>query len=173
MATTPPTEVAIPDDQALWTQSHRLGQKLLAGKLKLAVAESCTGGWIAKALTDVPGSSEWFEAGLVTYSNAAKVALLGVSPETLDVHGAVSEAVVLEMTAGARRATGADAAIAVSGIAGPYGDTSDKPVGLVHLAWSLQDRDWSRSVQFSGDREAVRRQSVELAITTLRDALTD
>ena len=167
----PPTEAAVPDDKSLWADARRLGRELLARGLRLAVAESCTGGWIAKVLTDVPGSSDWFEAGLVTYSNAAKIRLLGVSEATLDAHGAVSEAVVREMTAGARRATRADAAIAVSGIAGPHGDTPEKPVGLVHFAWSLRDRDWSENVAFAGDREAVRRQSVSHALKTLHDAL--
>ena len=120
---------------------------------------------------DVPGSSEWFEAGLVTYSNSAKVSLLGVSGATLDAHGAVSEAVVREMTAGALRVTGVNAAIAVSGIAGPGGGTDEKPVGLVHFAWSLPGRDWTEEAHIQGDREAVRRQAVAVAIDRLKDAL--
>lgn len=168
----PPADVAPPDDKALWADAHLLGRALLASGAKLTVAESCTGGWISKVLTDVPGSSDWFEGGFVTYSNAAKVRLLGVSAATLAQHGAVSEAVVREMTAGARRATSAPAAIAVSGIAGPHGGTAEKPVGLVHFAWSLRDLDWSHSLRFEGDREAVRRQSVGHAIRTLHDALT-
>lgn len=168
----PPADVSLPDDATLRADAVLLGQALLASGFKLAVAESCTGGWIAKVLTDVPGSSAWFEGGFVTYSNAAKVRLLGVSAATLDEHGAVSEAVVREMTAGARRATAAPAAIAVSGIAGPQGGTAEKPVGLVHFAWSLRDLDWSHSICFKGDREAVRRQSVGHAIRTLHDALT-
>ena len=168
----PPADAAPPDDKALWADAHLLGRALLAAGATLTVAESCTGGWIAKVLTDVPGSSDWFDGGLVTYSNAAKIALLGVPVATLDEHGAVSEAVVREMAAGARRATGSKASIAVSGIAGPHGGTAEKPVGLVHFAWSLRGLDWSHSVHFEGDREAVRRRSVAHAIRTLHDALT-
>ncbi len=108
----------------------------------------------------------------MTYSNAAKIGLLGVSAATLDEHGAVSEAVVREMATGARRVTGAEASIAVSGIAGPHGGAAEKPVGLVHFAWSLRDLDWSHSLRFEGGREAVRRRSVGHAIRTLHDALT-
>lgn len=159
-------------DAALLASAEALGQALAARRMRLAVAESCTGGWVAKTLTDVPGASDWFEAGFVTYSNDAKSDLLGVSQKTLDEHGAVSEAVVRQMTAGARRSTGASAAIAVSGIAGPGGGTVDKPVGLVYFAWSLGERDWVRRVEFSGDREAIRRQAVEFAIRKLLAALT-
>ena len=103
----------------------------LAAKYRVVTAESCTGGWIAKAFTDVAGSSRWFECGYVTYSNAAKVRDLGVSSRTLDEHGAVSEPTVREMAAGALRVSGADISIAVSGIAGPDGGTAEKPVGSV------------------------------------------
>jgi len=103
----------------------------LGAKHRIVTAESCTGGWIAKAFTDAAGSSRWFECGYVTYSNAAKVRDLGVSSRTLDEHGAVSEATVREMAAGALRVSGADVSIAVSGIAGPDGGSAEKPVGTV------------------------------------------
>jgi len=167
------TDPVIPDDSALRALAAALGQALIDSGLRIAVAESCTGGWIAKALTDVPGSSEWFEAGLVTYSNAAKVRLLGVSQTSLDAYGAVSEPVVNEMAAGARRVTGAGAAIAVSGIAGPAGGSPGKPVGLVWLGWSLGDDSWAREVVFPGGRGAVRRQAVGSALTGLIDALRE
>lgn len=165
-------EVLTPTDAALCASAEALGQALAARRMSLAVAESCTGGWLAKTLTDIPGASDWFEAGFVTYSNDAKADLLGVDEETLDEYGAVSEAVVREMTAGARRSTGVQAAIAVSGVAGPGGGTEDKPVGLVYFAFSLGDRDWVRRVEFSGDREEIRRQAVEFAIKRLLAALT-
>ncbi len=134
-------------------------------------AESCTGGWISKALTDVPGSSEWFETGFVAYGNGAKTALLGVLPAELEQHGAVSEAVVKAMALGALERAGADIAVAVSGIAGPDGGTPGKPVGTVWLAWAWR-RGQSVHVQarrksFKGDREAVRRKSVAGALSGL------
>jgi nicotinamide-nucleotide amidase len=165
------SEAGVPSDVALEDLAAALGKTLAARGLRLALAESCTGGWIAKAVTDIPGSSDWFEAGFVTYSNAAKVRMLGVSEGVLDARGAVSEAVVLEMAAGARRAAGTGAAIAVSGVAGPGGGTSDKPVGLVWLAWSLGGRTWARRVDLDGNREAVRRRSVAIAIEDLLTAL--
>jgi nicotinamide-nucleotide amidase len=141
------------------------GRVLLAAGLRAATAESCTGGGVAAALTDVPGSSQWFERGYVTYSNAAKVQDLGVEAAVLERHGAVSAAVVEQMAAGALRASGADVAVAVSGIAGPDGGTADKPVGLVFLA--AMRRDAGVHVvreQFTGDRAAVRRAAVAAAL---------
>lgn len=164
------SENAAPGDGALTELAAALGRALMARGIRLAVAESCTGGWIAKTVTDIPGSSHWFEAGFVTYSNAAKVRLLGVSEETLDQHGAVSEAVVREMAAGARVRTGAGAAISVSGVAGPGGGTAARPVGLVWFAWSLGDREWTGCCDLTGDREAVRRGSVAIGIEALLDA---
>jgi nicotinamide-nucleotide amidase len=113
---------------------REIARRALAAKLRLVTAESCTGGWIAKVFTDLADSSHWFERGYVTYSNEAKLQNLGVSKETLVAHGAVSEAVVREMALGALRATGADVAVAVSGIAGPSGGTPEKPVGTVWFA---------------------------------------
>ncbi len=144
----------------------RAGRHLLARGLRLATAESCTGGWIAKVVTDVAGSSQWFEAGYVTYSNAAKARVLRVSRRTLARNGAVSEAVVKEMAKGALAASGADIAIAVTGIAGPDGGSPDKPVGLVWLCWARR-RSGSvktRQVRLPGNRAAVRSKTVALAL---------
>lgn len=160
-----------PTDAVLRASADQLGQALAGAGIRLAVAESCTGGWLAKVLTDIPGSSHWFEAGFVTYSNDAKVGMLGISEQVLNEHGAVSEAVVVEMAAGARRKSGAEAAIAISGVAGPDGGTAEKPVGLVHFGCSVGDRAWARRVEFGGDREAVRRQSVAFAVFSLLDAI--
>lgn len=122
----------------------------------VTTAESCTGGWIAKLITDIPGSSAVFESGLVTYSNAAKQSLLGVDADVLETHGAVSDAVVRAMADGARRRAAATIAVAVSGIAGPDGGTPDKPVGTVWFAWSTASATEADRQQFSGDRNAVR-----------------
>lgn len=168
----PAADGAETGDAALRDLAAALGQALLDRGIRLAAAESCTGGWIAKALTDIPGSSQWFEAGYVTYSNDAKVRMLGVSQAALEAHGAVSEAVVREMAAGARRAAGTAAAVAVSGVAGPGGGRPEKPVGLVHFAWCLGDRDWASHVMLSGDRDDVRRQSVGIALRSMLDALS-
>jgi len=143
--------------------ARRTGEALLAADRRVATAESCTGGWIAKALTDVAGSSSWFGVGLVTYSNEAKRSLLGVRAETLQEQGAVSEETAREMAAGALAASGADIAVAVSGIAGPDGGTPDKPVGTVWFAWAVSGATpvtYAECVHFDGDRETVRRRSV-------------
>lgn len=113
-----------------------LGAALTTKKWRIATAESCTGGGIAAAITAIPGSSGWFECGVVSYANVAKQKLLGVSAENLDAYGAVSEAIVIEMARGALAISGADIAVATSGIAGPGGDTSEKPVGTVWFAWA-------------------------------------
>jgi len=152
--------------------ARRLATFLLERDLTLAVAESCTGGWVAKCLTDIAGSSQWFERGFVTYSNRSKQEMLGVSAGTLDSQGAVSEATVREMAAGVLQHSPADLALAISGIAGPGGDVPGKPVGTVCFAWVT--RGGGRRVEtrhFSGDREAVRRQSVEHALEGLLDEL--
>ena len=149
----------------------RVGRRLLKRQRRLATAESCTGGWIAKAITDIPGSSQWFEAAYVTYSNAAKIRTLGVKARTLARHGAVSEAVVREMARGALRASGAEMAVAVSGVAGPDGGTLEKPVGLVWLCWARRrgraTRLESRRVRLPGNRAAVRSRTVALALQGL------
>ena len=128
---------------------------------KMTAAESCTGGWIAKVCTDLPGSSEWFERGFVTYSNQAKAELLGVDTGVLNSQGAVSQAVAEAMAQGARERAPVDVSIAVTGIAGPDGGSEDKPVGTVWFAWSIKGRcvDSERCV-FEGDRDAVRWQTV-------------
>jgi nicotinamide-nucleotide amidase len=150
----------------------RLADRLVAGGLRLAAAESCTGGWVAKACTDAVGSSRWFERGFVTYSNEAKEELLGVQAETLARHGAVSEATVREMAIGALTHSRADVALAVSGIAGPGGGTPDKPVGTVWFAWAWRGgRLDVRCERFGGDRGAVRRAAVEAALGGLLDGL--
>jgi nicotinamide-nucleotide amidase len=144
--------------------SERLGKLLLEQHKQLAVAESCTGGWLAKSLTDIAGSSAWFERGLVTYSNAAKQDLLGVSAATLTEHGAVSEAVVREMAQGLLANSPADYAVAISGIAGPGGGTADKPVGTVCFAWAVRGGVvQAETCRLDGDRSMVRHQSVQHA----------
>jgi nicotinamide-nucleotide amidase len=155
-------------DEALFALSERVGQRLRSAGRRLATAESCTGGWVAKACTDIAGSSQWFECGFVTYSNAAKVRDIGVFERTLADHGAVSEATVSEMAAGALRVSGADVAVAISGIAGPDGGTAAKPVGTVWFGLaSRRDTDVvviAEMQLFGGDRELVRRRSVERAL---------
>ena len=144
------------------------GDWLLNHGWKLAAAESCTGGWISAAITTVAGSSAWFDRGFVTYSNEAKQEMLGVTAATLEQHGAVSEAVMREMVAGTFRHSHADLALAVSGVAGPGGGSPAKPVGTVCFAWGRRgDEIVVETRLFPGDREAVRRQTVEHALTQL------
>ncbi len=151
--------------------SEQAGRALLAAGLKVSTAESCTGGYLAGTLTDVPGSSSWFERGYVTYSNEAKVQDLGVDPRVLARHGAVSAAVVEQMAAGALRESGADLAVAVSGVAGPDGGTRKKPVGLVYIAVLRRgERVAVSQGQYSGDRGAVRRAAVEKALRLITAA---
>ncbi len=152
--------------------AQQVGEVLLQQGRMLAVAESCTGGWVAKVLTDLPGSSRWFERGFVTYSNRSKQDMLGVAAATLDAAGAVSEATVREMAEGVLQHCPADLALAISGIAGPGGDVPGKPVGTVCFAWAARGgvpRVETR--HYGGDREAVRRQSVAHALEGLLDVL--
>lgn len=137
-----------------------LAATLLARRERLAVAESCTGGWIAAACTDLAGSSRWFERGVVTYSNEAKQQLLGVPPALIAAHGAVSEAVVRAMAEGLRARAPVQHALAVSGVAGPDGGSVEKPVGTVWIAWAGEGDTAVRRFQFAGDRSAVRQQAV-------------
>jgi nicotinamide-nucleotide amidase len=156
-----------PTDRQLLALAKRAGQRLKERGWRVATAESCTAGWLTKALTDVPGSSAWVEGGYVVYSNAAKQRDLKVSGATLRRHGAVSSAGVKAMARGARRASGADLTIAISGIAGPGGGTALKPVGTVWFGSSLRQRGILPSATlrvFRGDREAIRRQSVDFAL---------
>jgi nicotinamide-nucleotide amidase len=147
-------------------------KKLLARGEKLATAESCTGGWLSKVITDLPGSSQWFERGYVVYSNDSKIECLGVQAQTLQEHGAVSEACVREMAAGALRMSRAQWAMAITGIAGPDGGSADKPVGTIWLACAMHGgAAVVRRMNFSGDRDAIRLQSVQSAIDLLRELL--
>lgn len=156
-----------PTDRDLEALAVTLGRALEKRGWRLSAAESCTGGWIAKAVTDVAGSSQWFDGGIVAYSNAAKVALLGVPSDVLAAHGAVSEATVRAMAEGARSRFAADLAVAVSGVAGPGGGTADKPVGTVHFAWAAPGGVTAARRIFAGNRESVRRQTVALALERL------
>lgn len=150
-----------------------VGKALLAQAQTLATAESCTGGWIAKTVTDVAGSSAWFDCGITAYSYEAKEALLGVRPETLLKQGAVSEETALEMVSGALTHSGASIAVAVTGIAGPGGGTIDKPVGTVWIAWKRRGQyPTMRLFHFAGDRDDVRRATVAKALEGLLDILT-
>ncbi len=151
----------------------RLAEQLKARRLRLAAAESCTGGWVGKLCSDRAGSSDWFEASITTYSNEAKQVLLGVAAATLSRHGAVSEEVVLEMTAGAlERLARADVAVAVSGVAGPSGGTPDKPVGMVWIAWRRRCADpVAECFRFKGGRDEVRLQAARRALTGVLDCL--
>ena len=170
----PPTNTGpgpFPDDAKLSQAAARVAEALQAHGWMLATAESCTGGWIAKCCTDLAGSSAWFERGFVAYSNAAKQEVLGVPEGTMSRHGAVSEAVAAAMAAGAAERARAKAAVSVTGIAGPGGGSTDKPVGTVHFGWSLDGEVRTDVQRFEGDREAVRRQTVLHAFNGLLDAL--
>ncbi|WP_075186922.1 CinA family protein [Teredinibacter haidensis] len=147
--------------------AEALGHTLIDRKLRVATAESCTGGGVAQAITAIDGSSQWFELGLVTYSNSMKERLLGVSPALLEAHGAVSEAVVASMVVGAIKASDADIAVAISGIAGPTGAVEGKPVGTVCIAWGSRDCIATSTEHFNGDRAQVREQSVISALEHL------
>jgi len=161
-------------DSDLRELADRVGQLLLAREAKLATAESCTGGWIAKCLTDVPGSSAWFEYGFVTYGNSAKESMLAIDPQLIEMHGAVSREVVQAMAVAAHAVSEADIAVAVSGIAGPDGGSEDKPVGTVWLAWlGPRGRASSEVAHFDGDRDAVRRQTVAAALNGALKQLAD
>ncbi|WP_455424384.1 CinA family protein [Dyella flagellata] len=160
-------------DAALAALATRVATVAQQHGLMLASAESCTGGWIAKALTDLSGSSAWFEAGVVSYSNEAKMSLLGVRRETLERAGAVSEATALEMVSGALERLHAGVAVAVTGIAGPAGGTPEKPVGTVWIAWRRRGSEARAQLfHFTGDREAVRRQTVAAALEGVLQMLT-
>ena len=162
----------VPNDHALAVLSREVAERLLSAKRRLATAESCTGGLIAKLCTDIAGSSDWFECGFVCYSNAAKTRDLGVPEKLIESEGAVSDAVVRAMAEGAIERTDANVGIAVSGIAGPSGAVPGKPVGTVWFALAHKEADrlecQGHLIQFDGNRDAVRRQSVEYALNLLR-----
>lgn len=152
----------------------RLAHELSRRGMRMATAESCTGGWIAKLATDMPGSSDWFECGIVCYSNTSKHRLLGVPAETIEHYGAVSEQTVLAMLAGLFRTTDADIGVAVSGIAGPGGGTPDKPVGTVWIAYGGRNRSHqSQLLSLTGDRNQVREQAVASAIGYLLETINN
>lgn len=154
--------------------AESLAVLLIKENKKLALAESCTGGWIAKVVTDLSGSSAWFDRGFVTYSNEAKHEMLGVAAITLDSFGAVSQETVSEMAIGALKNSHADYSLSVSGIAGPDGGSADKPVGLVWFAWADKDGTLlSEKQTFIGDRNAVREQAVTHALTYLLKLLNE
>ena len=164
----------VPADAGLRELAQAVADEMLRQRLTLVTAESCTGGWVAKTLTDLPGSSAWFDAGVVAYSYAAKQALLGVDPRMLERVGAVSEEVALAMVSGVLARFGAGAAMAVTGIAGPGGGTADKPVGTVWIAWKRRGgHAHAQLFHFAGDREAVRRQTVAAALDGMRKTLTE
>jgi nicotinamide-nucleotide amidase len=161
----------MPSD-TLTTLATLAGARLKAKGLMLATAESCTGGWVAQAVTAIAGSSDWFERGFVTYSNAAKMEMLRVKADTLRTHGAVSEQTAGEMAAGALARSRAQVAAAVTGIAGPAGGSAEKPVGTVCFAWALKSGAVSAETRlFKGDRESVRRQSVIAALQGVLEVL--
>jgi nicotinamide-nucleotide amidase len=152
--------------------AERLGAALLSRGEWLAVAESCTGGWLAQSVTAIAGSSAWFDRGFVTYSNAAKADMLGVPESTLERHGAVSEATARAMAQGALAHSRADWSVAITGIAGPSGGTPEKPVGTVCFAWAQRDGGCEALTRrFIGDRAAVREQAVALALNGLLERL--
>ncbi|WP_068830627.1 CinA family protein [Pseudomonas sp. BMS12] len=147
--------------------AERLGTRLKAHNAQVCTAESCTGGGIAEAITRIAGSSAWYEAGYVTYSNTQKTAQLGVPAGLFAEVGAVSREVVEAMARGAQARSGADFAVAVSGIAGPDGGSAEKPVGTVWLAWAGGEQLWTERCLFAGDRGEVRRRTVERALQGL------
>lgn len=153
----------------LGSLAEQVGTALLQRGWMVATAESCTGGWVAKVFTDIAGSSRWFDRGFITYSNQAKIDMLGVEAATLAQSGAVSEAVVTQMAMGACGRSNADIAVAISGIAGPGGGSADKPVGTVWFAWAFKSdkRVSSLRCHYMGDRESVRAQAVAQAMAGL------
>jgi len=158
----------MPDDAELALLTERVVERLAERSLILSIAESCTGGWVSKLITDIVGSSAVLDRGFVTYSNQAKQDMLGVPPETLKAFGAVSEETARAMVLGALEHSNADEALAITGIAGPGGGTDSKPVGTVFIAWGGQLADPQvERLEFKGDREAVRRQAVKSALQGL------
>ncbi len=152
-------------DKQLITLAEELGQKLQAEGLKIAVAESCTGGGVCQVITEVAGSSKWFDRGFITYSNESKMELLGVKAESLEKYGAVSAEVALEMVQGALNRSDADYAVAVTGIAGPSGGSLEKPVGTVFIAKQYENKSGEcRQYLFTGDRSEIRQKTIVHAL---------
>lgn len=152
-------------DNELFKLAQQLGLLLKSKEKIIATAESCTGGWLAQIITEVSGSSAWFDRGFVTYSNAAKMQMLGIKSETLDKFGAVSAQTAVEMVKGALDHSDADCAIAVTGIAGPEGGTAEKPIGTVFIAWAYKNQE-VKVIQkkLTGNRHEIRRQTVKIAL---------
>ncbi len=165
------------DPESIGALSEALVGELLATGKTVSTAESCTGGWVAKSITDNSGSSGCFGYGVVSYSNGAKESLLGVNPATLEEHGAVGEAAVREMADGALHLSGADIAAAVSGVAGPDGGSEDKPVGTVWFAWATRTKDKpdidAEKRFLKGDRDRIRAQSVVIALQGIRERIRE
>jgi nicotinamide-nucleotide amidase len=163
------------DHEAIKKLAQALVEELTAAGKAVSTAESCSGGWVAKAITDIAGSSAVFHYGIVSYSNGAKESMLGVRNETLEEHGAVSKAVVIEMAKGVLNLSGADIAVAVSGVAGPSGGSEQKPVGMVWFAWTVRDGSKLRSTtsceHFAGDRDLIRELTVVHALQGLRERI--
>ncbi len=151
--------------------AEKLGETLRARSLTLCVAESCTGGMLGAAITAVAGSSDYFRGGVIAYANQVKSSLLGVSPATIETHGAVSAQCAREMAAGVKRLMGSDVSIAVSGVAGPGGGTPEKPVGLVYIGLCAGDDTMAHEEHFDGSRGDVRRRAVDRALQLLVDVL--
>ena len=161
------------DDASLLEAANMLADRSRAQGLRVTVAESCTGGWLAKCCTDLPGSSDWFECGWVTYSNGAKSQFLGVDPELIRREGAVSRVVVEAMAAGALERTQCDLSCAISGVAGPSGGAEHAPVGCVWFAFLRAGGEVrSERKDFSGDRDAIRRASVLHALRRLAEEIS-
>lgn len=158
---------AFASNQSITSIAERVGNQLLQKKAKITTAESCTGGGIAEAITAVAGSSQWFEYGYITYANRAKKQLVNVSQNTLDTYGAVSEQVVEQMAVGAIHSSGANYAIAVSGIAGPDGGSAEKPVGTVWVCWITPETTRVEQYYLQGDRQAVREQVIKISLQEL------
>jgi nicotinamide-nucleotide amidase len=164
------------DHESIQKLAEALVNELAAASKAVATAESCTGGWVAKAITDIPGSSAVYGYGVVSYANGAKESILGVKNQTLEDHGSVSAEVVSEMSEGSLHLSGADIAVAVSGVAGPDGGSDEKPVGTVWFAWAVRDGanaivDTSRE-HFNGDRELIREAAVAYALQGVRERIS-
>ncbi|WP_457572439.1 CinA family protein [Desulfovulcanus sp.] len=148
-----------------------LAELLIQRKWMLATAESCTGGLLGHTLTNIPGSSNWYVGGVITYANEMKISILGVDGLVIEKYGAVSEECVLQMVRGVCKLTRSQVGVAISGIAGPGGGTKDKPVGTVFMAWQVGNKNWAKMFNFSGDRQKVKVQSVQQAIDGLVNGL--
>ena len=144
-----------------------LAQILLSRNWTVSLAESCTGGLVCSTLTELAGSSEWFERGYITYSNEAKTECLGVPAELIEAHGAVSEQVAKAMAEGARMNSGSNVAISITGVAGPSGGSAEKPVGTVFFGWTTENQTLIKTMRFNGNRQMVRQQATEFALTEL------